>query len=61
MYVQRPVREFKTFRCLKTKFKSNTTIQENARLVDLFKILLGLKIRKGGYKLPKHPNLVCRK
>ena len=35
--------KFKAFRCLKTKFKANTTTQGNAFIADLLKILLDLK------------------
>ena len=44
--------KFKTFRCLKTKFKTITTTQGNTFTIDLFKILLGSKIC-GGLKPPK--------
>ena len=45
--------KFKTFRCLKTEFKVNTTTRRNAFIVDLLKVLLGLKMLLGGLKFPK--------
>ena len=56
-------KKFKTFRCLKTKFKANTTTQGNAFIIDISKTLLSLK-RCGGLKTLLNPPgatvLVCK-
>ena len=68
MVLRRGNEKFKTFSCLKTKFKANTTTQGNVYIIDLFKNFTEFENMweggGGGLKTPLNPPgatvLVCK-